>query len=337
MVEQHDPLDPDIVTVQQHILARQSSHPTATGEFSWLLSGITSGSQIISARIRRAGITNSFGATGEINVQGESVQKLDTLADQTLLRCLGYRGNILAVVSEENQAPVMVKEPDGDGKYVVIFDPLDGSSNIDVNASVGTIFSILTRDDTAPETEDPLVHILQPGFRQVAAGYIAYGSSTILVYTTGDGVHMFTLDPSIGAYVLCEENVRMPDSGKTYSVNEANLHQFPEKYRRYLDWVKSPDAGGYSARYIGTLVADFHRTLVRGGVFLYPPTAKAPNGKLRLLYEANPMAFLAEQAGGVANDGQHRILEKKPTELHQRTPLIIGSPSEVGKVMKFLE
>jgi fructose-1,6-bisphosphatase I len=320
----------EIITTQQHILDNQRAHPTATGEFSVLLSGITLATKIISAHIRRAGLLDVLGKTGGTNVHGEEVEKLDQLANETILRCLGYR-NVGIMVSEEDDEPRIIKEAEDRAKYIVLFDPLDGSSNIDVNVSIGTIFSILQRRQDV-ESGDVMSHILQPGYRQIAAGYVLYGSSTILAYTTGDGVHMFTLDPSIGAYVLHKQNVRMPDTGKTYSINEAYRDQFPVGIQKYLESCKQDN---YSLRYIGSLVADFHRTLLRGGVFLYPPTRKAPEGKLRLLYEANPMAFLAEQAGGAAVDGIGPILQKIPRFMHERTVLIIGSKSEVQRVLSF--
>ena len=238
------------------------------------------------------------------------------------------------MASEEDDEPHIIKEFDDGAKYIVLFDPLDGSSNIDVNVSIGTIFSILQRRKDV-DANDVMAHILQRGYRQLAAGYVVYGSSTVLAYTTGAGVHMFTLEPSIGAYVLSREDVKMPAAGKTYSINEAYRRQFPEGIQAYLDWTKTEEAGGYSLRYIGSLVADFHRTLLRGGVFLYPPTTKAPRGKLRLLYEANPLAFIAEQAGGAATDGATRILDKIPTALHERTSLVIGSKAEVDRVASF--
>ncbi len=323
-----------IVTVQSHIIEQQQLHPEATGQFSWLLSGITLATKIIEANVRRAGLVGVLGSDGSTNVQGEVVQRLDRIANQTLLRTLGYRGNIGIIASEEDDEPHVIKDVGHDGRYMVLFDPLDGSSNIDVNVSVGTIFSVLRRTADAWDTRDPVQHLLQPGTEQVAAGYVVYGSSTVLTYTTGHGVHMFTLDPDIGAYVLHTENVIMPDVGKTYSVNEAYRASFPRGIQNYLEAAKQDN---YSLRYIGSLVADFHRTLLRGGVFLYPPTAKQPQGKLRLLYEANPMAMLAEQAGGMASDGRERILEKQPSALHERTPLIIGSRREVTRVLGFLE
>lgn len=325
-----------IMTLAQHIIEGQRKHPTATGEFSWLLSGITLATKIIESKVRRAGLVDVLGSVNRINVQGEEVQKLDEVANEAIIRCLGYRGNVGIVASEEDDEPTVLKETTPGTKYIVLFDPLDGSSNIDVNVSIGTIFSILQEPKEMTESDEPLPFVLQPGTRQVAAGYVVYGPSTVLIYTTGAGVHLFTLDPEIGAFVLTRENIRMPASAKMYSVNEAYKDTFPQAYQAYLEWVKTPEAGKYSLRYIGSLVADFHRTLLKGGVFLYPPTANQPDGKLRLMYEANPLAFVAEQAGGAAHDGTQRILEKQPTALHQRTPLIIGSKDEVERVLRFL-
>lgn len=343
----HHPLKPPraamtgfkLLTVQQHILEEQRRHfPDASGEFSWLLSGITLATKIIAAAVRRAGIAdNVLGSTGEKNVQGETVQKLDALANETLLQFLGNRGNVAIMASEENEEPVVVERDRRHGKYVVVFDPLDGSSNIDVNVSVGTIFSILRREQDPAGTRDSMADVLQAGYRQVAAGYVVYGSSTMLVYTTGNGVHGFTLDPAIGAYLMSHENIRMPAAGTVYSVNEANAELFPAPYRKYLGVLRSQATGrNYSSRYIGSLVADFHRTLLKGGVFLYPPTVAHPSGKLRLLYEANPIALLAEQAGGKATDGRGRILDIVPTDLHQRTPLLVGGDEEMNLLTQAL-
>ncbi len=322
-----------IRTVQEYLLLEQKKHSQATGDFSWLMSGITLATKVIADHVRRAGLCNLLEMTGETNVQGELVHKLDVIANETILACLGYRGNIGIMASEEDDEPHIIKEVSDHAKYIVLFDPLDGSSNIDVNVSIGTIFSILQRRPDV-SAEHVMDHILQPGYMQVAAGYVIYSSSTVMAYTTGHGVHMFTLDPAIGAYRLTNEHVKMPTKGDTYSVNEAYWAQFPEGVQKYLQWAKSPETH-YSMRYVGSLVADFHRTLLRGGVFLYPPTKKSPEGKLRLLYEANPLAFLAEQAGGAAHDGTQRILDKVPKSLHQRTPLIIGSKSEVDRVLSF--
>jgi fructose-1,6-bisphosphatase I len=323
------------ITAEQHILLEQHERfPDASGEFSWLLSGITLACKMVASVVRRAGLADMLGATGETNVQGEAVQKLDHYANAALLHCLGNRGNVGVLASEENEQPVVVLPNPERGKYVIVFDPLDGSGNIEVNISTGTIFSILRR--VPGNSSDPASDVLQPGIRQIAAGYVLYGSSTMLVYTTGAGVNGFTLDPSIGAFILSHPNIRMPMRGKQYSVNEANADSFPGWCRRYLYWFKSgADGTAYTSRYVGSLVADFHRTLLRGGVFLYPPTAAHPHGKLRLLYEANPIAFIAEQAGGIASDGHTRIMEIVPRELHQRTPLMVGSQLEMERLHAF--
>jgi fructose-1,6-bisphosphatase I len=313
-----------LVTVQQHILQQQEDQfPAARGNFSSLLSGMTLATKMIQAKIRRAGLVDILGSAGAVNVQGETQQKLDVYANQAVLHCVGARESVAFLVSEEDEQPITIDRSEG-GKYIVVFDPLDGSSNIDVNVSVGTIFSILRRPDGAHGE----AAVLQSGWKQVAAGYVVYGSSTIFVYTAGQGVYGFTLEPEIGAFVLSFANMRMPLRGNTYSVNEANADSFPESYRTYLGQLR---AQGYGSRYIGSLVADFHRTLLKGGVFLYPPTKKNPSGKLRLLYEANPLAFIAEQAGGRAISGKTRIMDIEPKSIHERTPLIIGSRTEVDE------
>jgi fructose-1,6-bisphosphatase I len=322
-----------ITTVQQHILQQQQEMLKATGReasgtFSWLLSGITLASKMVESKIRSAGLTDVYGAFGAENVQGEQQQKLDVYANQALLHCLGLRDSVAALVSEEDEEPVTFNRDPERGKYIIVFDPLDGSSNIDVNVNVGTIFSILRR--LPPEHGTLEESILQQGFRQVAAGYVMYGPSTVLVYTTGSGVHGFTLDPAIGAFVLSNERMTMPEQGSYYSANEANAAVWPEEYRVYLEVLRSGGLGKeYSSRYIGSLVADFHRTLLKGGVFLYPPTLKQPKGKLRLLYEANPLAFIAEQAGGIATNGAGRVLDIRPEGIHQRTPFCVGSRREM--------
>ena len=318
-----------ITTVQQHIVQQQEAlYPGARGTFSWLLSGITLATKMIQARVRRAGLLDALGSAGEINVQGEVQQKLDVYANEALLHCLGVRDAVAILVSEENDHPVTFDRAPDTGKYVVVFDPLDGSSNIDVNVNVGTIFSIFRRPEKIEV--DHSAAVLQPGLKQVAAGYVVYGSSTVFVYTAGRGVFGFTLDPNIGAYVLSHDNLRMPDQGKYYSVNESNAASFPDNYQRYLARLRGGELGcEYSSRYIGSLVADFHRTLLKGGVFLYPPTTSHPSGKLRLLYEANPIAFITEQAGGIATNGKDRILEIQPHDIHERTPLVVGSRVEM--------
>jgi fructose-1,6-bisphosphatase I len=323
-----------IVTVEQHILREQRKRfPQATGAFSWLLSGITLATQMTQAKVRRAGLLDVLGDTGVINIQGERQQKLDVYANQALLHCLRMQEDVAILASEEDD-DAMIEGRAESGKYVVIFDPLDGSSNIDVNVSVGTIFSVLAKPpNLSAENSDAAV--LQPGTRQIAAGYVVYSSSTILVYTTGHGVHGFTLDPAVGAYVLSHENIRMPAAGNIYSVNEAQAETFPERYRRYLARLRSGATGRkYTLRYMGSLVADFHRTLLKGGIFLYPPTRDYPHGKLRHLCEANPIAFIAEQAGGMATDGAGRILEIQPREIHERVPLFVGGKAEMDELSR---
>jgi fructose-1,6-bisphosphatase I len=320
-----------VKTLQRHIAEQQRHHPTATGEFSWVLSGITLATKAIAAQVRRIGLGDLRGAAGGESFQGETILKMDRYADEVILECLGYRDQVGLMVSEENEQPVITKNV-ADGKYVVLFDPLDGSSNLDCNVAVGTIFAVYARPPGGKQIDD----LLQPGSRMLAAGYVLYSSSTVLAYTTGAGVHMFTLDPEIGAYLLSNEHMTLPSGSRIVSCNEANAESFPEGVRRYLAWTKTRDAGPYSSRYIGSLVADFHRTLVKGGVFLYPPTAKQPKGKLRLLYECNPIAFLAEQAGGAASDGNGRILDRTPTDLHERTALYVGGREEVDTVLRFV-
>lgn len=324
-----------ITTVQQHVLREQQRNVDASGAFSWLLSGITLATKMTEARIRRAGLSGLLGTEGITNVQGEEQQKLDVFANNALLHCLGLRDSVAILISEENEEPVTFDRGLKRGDYVVIFDPLDGSSNIDVNVNVGTIFSILRCDQSSDGNRPGAV--LQCGRKQVAAGYVVYGPSTILVYTMGHGVFGFTLDPSVGAYILSHDSIRMPERGNIYSANEAYQEDFPEQYRRYLAALRKGEMGRkYSSRYIGSLVADFHRTLLKGGVFLYPPTTGKPSGKLRLLYEANPLGFIAEQAGGLAIDGHSAVLDVEPRDIHQRTPLILGSREEVEAFAKYV-
>ena len=325
-----------LITVQQHILQEQKRFPGASGEFSWLLSGITLAAKMIQAKVRRAGLSDILGMHGDMNVQGEMQQKLDVYSNEVLAHCLSVRESIGVLASEENEQPILVHNDSPEAKYAVVFDPLDGSSNIDVNVSVGTTFSILRRLEGA-HLDDHASWVLQPGRKQIAAGYVVYGSSTILVYSVGNGVHGFTLDPAVGAFVLSHPNMRMPEQGKYYSVNEAYRDTFPPRYGEYIDRLRRGTLGHrYGSRYIGSMVADFHRTLLKGGVFLYPPTADHPDGKLRLLYEANPVAFLAEQAGGMALDGTRRVLDIEPTSIHQRTPLVVGSRTELVDFERFV-
>ena len=325
-----------IVTVQQHILQDQCKFPGASGEFSWLLSGVTLATKMIQAKVQRAGLSDILGEHGAVNVQGEIQQKLDVYANDVLHHNLSVRESIGILASEENETPITIQHATPNAKYAVIFDPLDGSSNIDVGVGVGTTFSILRRPEHA-DYHDVERWLMQPGSKQVAAGYVVYGSSTILVYSVGRGVHGFTLDPAIGAFVLSHEDIRMPAQGKYYSVNEANVESFPQGYQTFVHNLRQGLNGQrYSSRYIGSMVADVHRTLLKGGVFLYPPTADNPGGKLRLLYEASPMAFLIEQAGGLATDGHRRILDIEPHSIHERIPLALGSRVEMEALERCL-
>jgi fructose-1,6-bisphosphatase I len=318
-----------IVSLQARILQQQAAFPEATGALSWILSALSISTKMIAAQVRRARLENVLGSVGSENVQGEQQQKLDVISNEILLRTLGGREGVSIVASEENEEPVILRETsDGERRYCVLFDPLDGSSNLDVCGGVGTIFSILRHDRRA---RDAQASLLQPGAQQVAAGYVLYGPSTVFMLTVGLGVEMFVLDPSIGAFMLVQSGLKTPPAHKSYSVNEGNRRSFPQGYQRYLDWAQG---NGYSSRYVGSMVADVHRILLKGGVFMYPPTQKAPNGKLRLMYEANPMAMLIEQAGGkaLAGPGQ-RILDVQPEDIHQRTPVILGGADEVDKVI----
>lgn len=324
----------NITSLQSHILREEARYEGATGDFTWILSAISLAAKAIAARVRRARIEDVLGEHGGANVHGETQQKLDVIANDILMTCLGSRPSIAVVASEENEEPTILRRGHEGGKYCVVFDPLDGSSNLDVCVGVGTIFSILKNDSAIPGAVETLC---QTGACQLAAGYILYGSSTVFVLTTGRGVDMFVLDPSIGSFVLVASGVRIPPTGKTYSVNEANRPTFPDGFRKYLDWAQ---AEGYSSRYIGSMVADVHRTLLKGGVFLYPPTKKNPEGKLRLMYEANPIGMIVEQAGGKAvtgmDDQAGRILDIRPTSIHQRTSVVLGSSHEVDAVVRHL-
>jgi len=325
-----------MITIEQHILREQRRFPGATGEFSLLLSGITLATKLIQAKIRRAALDGILGAHGRVNVQGEVQQKLDVYANEALMRCLSDRESVGILASEENEEPVITEHASPHAKYAVVFDPLDGSSNIDVNVSVGTIFSVLRR----PDAGDEYVRrwILQPGRKQVAAGYVVYGSSTTLVYTVGNGVHGFTLDPAVGDYVLTHENLCIPSHGKYYSVNEALSETFPPHYIECIDRLRNGALGRrYALRYIGSLVSDFHRTLLTGGVYMYPPTSDHPSGKLRLMYEANPIAYIAEQAGGSASNGQQRLLDLQPQDIHQRTSMVVGGRAEMEQFERCIQ
>ncbi len=330
----------DIKTLGEFIVDKQHDFPHASGELSSLLGSIKLAAQIVNREINKAGLVDITGAIGSENVQGEQQQKLDVYANEKFKAALQARDQVCGVASEEEDEAVSFdREHSRNAKYVVLMDPLDGSSNIDVNVSVGTIFSIYRRISPVgtPAVE---ADFLQPGHKQIAAGYIIYGSSTMLVYSTGNGVHGFTYDPSLGVFCLSHENLVTPDDGRIYSINEGNYIRFPNGVKRYIKYcqeISPEDNRPYTSRYIGSLVSDFHRNLLHGGIYLYPSTAAYPQGKLRLLYECNPMAFLIEQAGGKASDGCNRILDIEPKELHQRVPFFIGSTSMVNKVEEFIE
>jgi fructose-1,6-bisphosphatase I len=325
-------------TLGQFIIERQEEFPYAKGELSRLLRDIGIASKIVNREVNKAGLVDILGEHGTTNIQGETVKKLDVYANDQFIAALSAGGETCGIASEENDDHVpMTSKVSKNAKYIVCVDPLDGSSNIDVNVSIGTIFSIYRRtnfDELLTEQA-----FLQQGKTQVAAGYVIYGSSTMLVYTTGHGVNGFTLDPSIGEFCLSHPNMRCPETGTVYSINQGNYAHFPVGVKKYIEHCQVEDdatSRPYSLRYIGSLVADFHRNLLKGGIFMYPSTARSPKGKLRLLYECNPLAFVIEQAGGKASDGQRRILELTPKSLHQRTPLFIGSAEMVSKVEQFM-
>lgn len=326
------------ITIERHIIEQQKQFPLATGEFSALLYDIAFAAKIISREVRKAGLVDILGLTGKENVQGEEVQKLDEFADDMIFRAFDHTGRLCCMASEERDEIISIPEKFEAGKYVLLYDPLDGSSNIDANVSIGTIFSIHRK--VSEGERGCLEDCLQPGYKQAGAGYIIYGSSTMLVYTAGNGVFGFTLDPSVGEFLLSHDNIKTSRRGKIYSVNEGNYNKWEDNVRNYIDYLKTPDKQTnrpYSSRYIGSLVADFHRNLVYGGIFMYPADKKNTNGKLRLLYEANPLSFIVEQACGYASTGTQRILEIQPKELHQRVPLFIGSYEDVREAEEFVQ
>lgn len=322
----------NLVTLQNRLLAKEADHEEATGDFTWILSGISLAARAIANKVRRARIEDVLGELGTENVHAERQQKLDLIANDIIMYCLGERANIGVLASEEGETPTILRSRSAGGRYCVAFDPLDGSSNLNYSVGVGTIFSVLKNDDESCETGED--SILQPGSKQVAAGYVLYGSSTVFVLTTGNGVDMYVLDPALGTFVLVKKRITMPHATKIYSINEAYHNNFPSSYQKYLQWAHD---NGYSSRYIGSMVADVHRTLLKGGVFMYPPTGVHRKGKLRLMYEANPMGMIMEQAGGKAFTDVQRILDIEPKGLHDRCSVIMGSTQEVEHVMRFVE
>jgi len=327
-----------VVTIERHIVDEQRKHPGATGNFTGLLGDLSLAFKVIWREVSKAGLVNILGVAGHQNVHGETVKKLDVFADERIYQAMDHGGHLCVMGSEENEDVLHIPPEYPTGRYVLLYDPLDGSSNIDANITIGTIFSIYRR--VTPSGPGQMEDCLQPGYKQVAAGYVVYGSSTMLVYSTGDGVHGFTLDPSIGEFLLSHENIRIPSRGSIYSVNEGNYrwwHDGMKKYVKYLQQEDKSTGRPYSTRYIGSMVADVHRTLLYGGIFMYPGDTRNPNGKLRLMYEANPMSFIVEQAGGRATNGEKRILDVTPKSLHQRTPIFLGSPEDVKECEAFLQ
>jgi len=326
-------------TLGEFIIENQSSFQYSSGELSKLINAIRLAAKVVNHEVNKAGLIDVLGAAGDTNIQGEDQQKLDVLANEKFIQTLTNREIVCGIASEEEDDFISINSNDNNNqnKYVVLIDPLDGSSNIDVNVSVGTIFSIYRRV-TPVGTPVQLEDFLQKGNEQVAAGYIVYGTSTMLVYTTGDGVNGFTLNPAIGTFYLSHPNMEFPETGKIYSVNEGNYIHFPQGVKNYIKYCQEEEGDRpYTSRYIGSLVSDFHRNMIKGGIYMYPKSSKAMDGKLRLLYECNPMAFLAEQANGKASDGHTRIMDLTPTELHQRVPFFCGSSRMVEKAEEFMK
>jgi fructose-1,6-bisphosphatase I len=327
-----------VKTLGQFIIEKQADFPYAKGELSRLLRDLGIAAKIVNREVNKAGLADILGEAGSVNIQGEGQKKLDIYANEQFISALKYGGECCMVASEENEDCIHIdSDISRDAKYIVAIDPLDGSSNIDVNVGVGTIFSIYRRISTNGKANNG--DVLQRGTEQVAAGYIIYGSSTMLVYTTGKGVNGFTLDPSIGEFCLSHPNMRIPDNGLIYSINEGYYSHFPDGVKKYIKYCQVEDVKTnrpYTSRYIGSMVADLHRNIIKGGIFIYPLTASAPKGKLRLVYECNPMAFIIEQAGGKASNGYDRILELEVTELHQRSAIFIGSKNMVTKAEEMM-
>ena len=326
-----------LMTLGRHIDEGERKHPEATGDFSGLLSDLAIAVKLIWREVSKAGLMDILGTTNKHNQSGDEVKKLDEFADETIYKAMHHGGHLCVMASEESNGLMEIPPEYPIGKYVLIYDPLDGSSNIDANVSIGSIFGIYRR--VTSSGAGALADCLQPGYKQVAAAYVIYGSSTIFVYCTGNGVHGFTLDPSVGEFLLSHENMRIPKRGKTYSINEGNYSRWDEGVRNYVDYLKADDRVNgrpYSSRYIGSLVADFHRNMLYGGIFMYPKDTIHPKGKMRLLYESSPLAFIVEHAGGRASDGCKRVLDIVPTSLHQPSPLFIGSEEDVKEAEGFM-
>jgi fructose-1,6-bisphosphatase I len=331
------PFPDKLITLERHIIEGEHSHPGATGEFSGLLHGLSLAAKLVWREVTKAGLVNIIGKTDRMNISGDVIKKLDEFADITIYKSMDHLGHLCVMASEENEDLLHIPGHYPNGKYVLLFDPLDGSGNIDANVTIGSIFSIYRR--VTPSGPGTMEDVLQPGNQQVAAGYALYGSSMMFVYTTGHGVHGFTLDPSVGEFLLSHENIRIPKKGTIYSTNEGNTgHWVPEmqRYIRYLKEDAKEEGRPYSARYIGSLVADVHRTMLYGGIYCYPGDTRNPSGKLRLMYENNPLAYIVEEAGGASTNGRVRTMDVQPTSLHERSPLFIGSVEDVRIAQEFL-
>ena len=325
------------MTLERYIHEGQLSHPEATGEFSDLLHGLSLAAKLVWREVTKAGLVNILGKTDRMNITGDEVRKLDEFADVTIFKMMDHVGHLCVMASEENEDLLHIPEHYPQGKYALIYDPLDGSSNIDANVTIGSIFSIYGR--VTAQGKGTMRDVLQPGSKQVAAGYILYGSSMMFVYCAGHGVHGFTLDPTVGEFILSHESIRIPHRGSIYSVNEGNTNRWEPAMQRYIQYLKQEDketGRPYSSRYIGSLVGDVHRTLLYGGIYCYPGNTKNPQGKLRLMYENNPLAYIVEHAGGAASDGRQRVLDIVPESLHQRSPLFLGSAEELELAEDFL-
>jgi fructose-1,6-bisphosphatase I len=326
------------MTLERFINEQERMFPNATGTFSGLLHDVSLAAKLVWREVSKAGLVNILGTTDRMNVSGDVIKKLDEFADETIYKAMDHGGHLCVMASEENEDILHIPDKYPEGKYVLLYDPLDGSSNIDANITIGSIFSVYRR--VSPGGKGTQEDCLQPGCKQVAAAYIIYGSSTVFVYSTGRGVHGFTLDPTVGEFLLSHESIMIPKKGRIYSMNEGNVFNWDDGMRRYLHYLKEQDkmtGRPYSLRYIGTMVGDAHRTLLYGGIFAYPGDKQNPEGKLRLAYECNPVAFIIEQAGGMASNGKQRILDVKPTSLHQHTPVFLGSEEDVRLCEEFLQ
>ena len=329
-----------LISIDSHIRQEEDLHPEATGKFTSLMHDLTMAMRIIAWEVRRAGLNDILGLTNNINYHGETVRKLDDYANSVIIRAMDHGGNLCVMASEESDGLIPIPQKYVKGKYVLVFDPLDGSTNIDVNITIGTIFSIYQRIDPESDSDGTLEDILQPGHKQVAAGYVLYGSSTTLVYTSGHGTHLFTYDPTIGEFIMTFENFTIPSRGKLYSCNEGNFYKWnDQRVRDYVTYLKTPSDDGkrpYNLRYLATSVADIHRTIYYGGIYLYPDDTSSPNGKIRLVYEANPLAMIVEQAGGKAISGKERLLDISPKHIHQCVPFYIGSTEDINDLENFI-